>query len=47
MPELPEVETVKKALLKKIQNKKILNNLKKSMFKKTSTSLDIRERKYK
>ena len=25
MPELPEVETVKKALLKKLQNKKILN----------------------
>ena len=25
MPELPEVETVKKALLKKVQNKKILN----------------------
>ena len=24
MPELPEVETVKKALLKKVQNKKIL-----------------------
>ena len=25
MPELPEVETVKKELLKKVQNKKILN----------------------